>query len=578
MKNIQSAVLGLALLLASCSHTPEGLIRVNQVGFSPTQEKTATLEAKDAQTEPQEVVISNALTGEEVWRGMAAETLLNPISGKARQVVDFSDLTTPGDYVITCGKSENRFSISESPYHELTRKALRAFFFQRASMSIEEPYAEEWARPAGHPDDHVLVHASAATDERPEGTVLSCPGGWYDAGDYNKYIVNSGYTIGVMLMAYEAAEDYFSYFQLNIPESDNNVPDLLDEAMYNIRWMLTMQDLDGGVYHKLTEASFEGFLEPKDCRKQRYVVQKTTAATLDFAASMALAARVYAPYEKDFPGFCQQATEAAQKAYEWAKSNPEVYYRQDEMNQQYEPAVTTGAYPDNAVTDEFFWAASELYRLTENTCYQNDALAYYEAIWRDGYTPSVWGDVAELAKLEDMSNCTDSNFFCLLEEYLRPYVEEAETSVHRSPYGNRETDFFWGCNAEGCAWRGIQMLYAYRQTGEKKYLINARRCLNHILGQNATGYCYVTGFGTKPSEHPHHRLTTCYKKAIPGFMTGGPNPGQQDRNEGMTYPDDITADECYLDLRGSYATNEIAINWNVTLFALAGWLDALSAL
>ena len=151
-----------------------------------------------------------------VWKGTASSTLANPVSGKFRQIVDFSELTEVGEYTLCVNKTVNqksqisnhksqisnhKFQISNHPYRELTRKALRAFYYQRASMDIVEPYAEGFARKAGHPDDHVIVHASAATDERPEGTVISSPGGWYDAGDYNKYIVNSGFTMGVWLMA-----------------------------------------------------------------------------------------------------------------------------------------------------------------------------------------------------------------------------------------------------------------------------------------------------------------------------------------------------------------------------------------
>ena len=112
---------------------------------------------------------------------------------------------------------------------------------------------------------------------------------------------------------------------------------MLAEAMYNIRWMLTMQDLDGGVYHKLTEPDFESFIRPDECKKPRYVVMKTTAAALDFAATMALAARVYAPYERTYLGFVSEATEAAKRAYAWAVEHPEVYYNQPAMNEKFKP-------------------------------------------------------------------------------------------------------------------------------------------------------------------------------------------------------------------------------------------------
>ena len=205
----------------------------------------------------------------------------------------------------------------------------------------------------------MMAHPSAASKERPARTILSSPKGWYDAGDYNKYIVNSAFSIGLMLQSYQLNQNYFNSIHTNIPESTNQIPDLLDEIMYNLEWMLTMQDpSDGGVYHKLTTPNFEGFVMPKDCHQQRYVVQKSTAATLDFAATMALAARIYNAYPQ-YQKFCQQAIQAAERAYAWAVKNPTVYYDQDGINEKFSPKISTGTYGDNHAEDEFFWAATE---------------------------------------------------------------------------------------------------------------------------------------------------------------------------------------------------------------------------
>ena len=597
-----AAFLACAFVLVACNHfNPDnGPIRLNQVGFAPDQEKTATVVISNIKVPISNCYILN-IAGDTVWRGEASGTMLNHVSGKPCQIVDFSDLTAPGEYTLYVENSEIsnfKFQISNRPYRELTRQALRAYYHQRSSMATEEPYAEGYARPAGHPDDHVIVHASAATDERPAGTVISSPGGWYDAGDYNKYIVNSGFTMGVWLMAYEFNKAYYDTLYLNIPESQmNKCPDMLSEAMYNLRWMMTMQDLDGGVYHKLTEPDFEGFIRPDQCKKPRYVVMKTTAATLDFAATMALAARVYAPYDADFAA---QAKEAAEKAYSWAVDHPEVYYDQPKMNAQFastscphgakneemkqcgEVEITTGAYDDFDVNDEFYWAEVELYLLNGDEQYKanvkDHAGAIANTLAKDGkyYLPATWGNVAELAYLELLlQGKTDAD---ALLTYLAPYLDEADTiSVFRSPYGNRESDFFWGCNSEGCCWRGVECLFAYRMTGDERYLINAERCLNYVLGQNATGFCYVTGFGTHPTKNPHHRLSYSHSKGtLPGFLAGGPNPAQQDAaTDGVKYPENVPADESYLDYQPSYASNEVTINWNVTLFALTAGIDAL---
>ena len=568
-----------ACALMGCKHSSSSLeIRLNQVGFRPLQEKTATIDVCTADAAACSVSILSE-SGDTVWTGVASTTMLNSVSGKPRQWVDFSALTTPGTYTLHALGQSAKLTITDRPYRYLTRQALRAFYHQRTAMPIEEPYAEGYARAAGHPDDHVLVHPSAATDERPANTVIASPGGWYDAGDYNKYIVNSGYTMGVFLMAYEQQSAYYDTLSLNIPESALPVPDMLAEAMYNIRWMLTMQDTDGGVYHKLTTPEFESFIRPDECQKPRYVVLKTTAAALDFAATMALAARVYAPFENVYLGFVAEATEAALRAYTWAQTHPAIYYDQNAMNEQHAPAISTGAYDDYDMQGEFYWAATELYLLTHDNQYRDAAMAYCPA----AYTPAVWGDVAELASIEWMLHPQGVETFAAekktsLLTYLQPYLDEAESiSVHRSPYGNREEDFFWGCNSEGCCWRGVECLYAYRLTGEEKYLVNAERCLNHALGQNATGYCYVTGFGVKPTKDPHHRLSYSHPKGtLPGFLAGGPNRMRQDaETDGVRYPKNVSADESYLDFQPSYASNEVTINWNVTLFALTAGLDAL---
>src|SRR5690606_8542169 len=172
-------------------------------------------------------------------------------------------------------------------------------------------------------DDRVLVHASAAKHERQEATVISAPRGWYDAGDYNNYIVNSGITTGTLLMLYEHFPAYFAALDLNIPESGNDVPDLLDEILWNLRWMLAMQDPDdGGVYHKLTDPSFDGMQLPHRANQRRYVVQKSTPATLDFAAVTALAARIFDDFETELPGLADSCLAAARAAWNWALANP----------------------------------------------------------------------------------------------------------------------------------------------------------------------------------------------------------------------------------------------------------------
>lgn len=569
------------MLMASCSEEPKimdgNVIRVNQVGYYPNEEKTATIEAEGFAAEYKLLDES----GKTVWKGAAAREATSEISQKVRQVVDFSEVTAPGKYTLVAGKYAQPVVIADCALNDLTVGAMKAFYFQRTAIDLTEEYAGKWARKGAHPDTEVLVHASAVSKGRPEGTVISSPGGWYDAGDFNKYIVNSGFSIGIMLCAYQMQPDQYASYKLNIPESGNATPDVLDEMLENINWMLTMQDpADGGVYHKLTTPHFEPFIMPEEAQQPRYVVQKTTAATLDFAATMAQASRVYAKYP-EYADFVAKTIPAAEQAYAWALKNSTVPYRQNELNEKYQPDITTGAYDDEKFEDEFFWAATELYLSTGKETYLADAKKNAPAY----FTLPVWGDVATLGVYDwiwaslntecEASKEMAAQFVPGLVAYCDEKMQAVPSSCFNSTYGNKVSDFGWGSLAEGCCCMSVSLLYANALTGNRDYVVAALENANYLLGQNATGYSYVTGFGTKPFMNPHHRISTAdgIEDPIPGLLSGGPNPGKQDEATCPFYTNDF-ADECYLDNMNSYATNEIAINWNASLVAMLGMLEA----
>ena len=589
-----------------CSN-PEN-IKINQVGFYPDQEKTLTLE-QDNQCK--KVEIYKAGTDEKVWEGEVLRTSTSPWSGKERRVFDFSEITEPGTYTVKAGKDTADFIVSKTAYDELAKAALTAFYHQRSGMDLDPEIAGKWAREGGHPDTEVLIHASAASESRPEGTIISSPKGWYDAGDYNKYIVNSGYSLGLMAEAFlmfpatqEAYDNYWDY-----SEATRKICEpAFEELSYNEQWMWTMQDPeDGGVYHKLTTPNFEGFVTPTECHQQRYVVQKSVTAALDYAGSLYSMARLhgFASMGADIDAYkiYKVRFDKAEAAYAWAKAHPDAFYNQWEVNATYDPDITTGAYGDNSADDEFFWAASSLYLATKKPEYLDDVKKYFP----ERFDLMTWGYVAPLGIFDwlqyekfmkaEKVHYTGESYYddaediykykeytiteqeqeiidrckAMLLEYCDNSILDAEGSCFNSAYGNKPEDFRWGCASSFCD-QAICFLYAYDITGDGKYLVNAHRNVNYILGQNATGYCYVTGFGQKSPMFPHSRL--CHsdgiEEPIPGLLVGGPNPGHQDSAEvtyASTYPD-----ESYEDVMPSYASNEIAINWNASLVATINWL------
>lgn len=567
MLKVRGTVMAMALLSVVAVHAKKDVeIRRNQVGSYPQQEKYVVIEGMN----PAGKLRVTTPDGK-VLKPKTVRKAVSPWSGKTRYVVDLGQLSEAGNYQLSVGGKQCDFRVSQHPYKEIATASLRLFYLIRSGVAIEG--SGDYNRPVGHPDTHVLVHNSAASPLRPTGTVISSPYGWYDAGDYNKYVVNSAFSIGLMFSAYEQLRPYFANLSVNIPESNNQTPDLLDEIMFNLQWLFTMQDpYDGGVYHKLTTPNFEGFIMPTDCKQQRYVVAKTVTATLDFAAVMADAARLYEPYSKDYPGFAAQAAAVAERAYQWAKANPEAFYHQEQLSN---PAVTTGGYGDGSAHDEFFWAASALYRLTGRQCYLDDAKMYQP----QQFTTPTWGNVASLGAFEWLN--TSGEMRELMQQQLVKYcdnaVKDVATSSFQSPYGNKANDFGWGCLAEFCCCQALSLLYADNVSGTTKYRRYALENADYLLGRNATGYCYVTGFGDKSPMHPHHRISDADKvdAPFPGMLVGGPNPGQQDKKDIKNpYPSNYP-DESYLDETESYASNEIAINWNASLVAFLCWLDAL---
>ena len=566
-KTTYSLLLGALFTVPTVCHAQ---IRLNQVGMYPNQEKIAVIEGT-----AKSVTIKDAATGRKAnVKARVLRTTTSAWSGKRRTVVDFSSLTKPGTYTITSGKESAMFTVKDNALRDVTAATLKAFYLIRSGVPIEAKYAGAYARPCGHPDTQVLIHPSAASLGRPAGSIISSPYGWYDAGDYNKYIVNSAFSVGVILCSYEQNRDYYQTLNVNIPESQNQTADVLDELMFNLKWMLTMQDpYDGGVYHKLTTPNFEGFVMPTDCKQQRYVVQKSTAATLDFAAVMAQAARIYKK-NKDYPTFAEEATRAALAAYGWAERNPRVLYQQRRLT---DPAVSTGEYGDFSLTDEWYWAATELYLLTGDQQFAD--LAAKNQPKR--FSAPTWGNVAALGTYDWLTAKNVENAqLPILRSSLMNHCDSLVATIAKSsfqtPNGNSPRDFGWGCLAEAFGTNGLTLCYAYQLTGDKKYLTAALENAEYILGRNATGYCYITGFGTKSPMHPHHRISEAdgIEAPFPGLVAGGPNPGQQDIAEVKVYPSK-QPDESYTDVMQSYASNEIAINWNASILALLGWIEAV---
>lgn len=546
-------------------------IRLNQLGFLPAAGKLAVVETVEARSF--EVVREGDAAV--VLRGDLAKPADWAPAGRRVAIADLGGLSEAGRYRLRVEglPPSDPFAVGHGVYSDLAAAALKGFYFNRAGTALQAMHAGPYARAAGHPDTEVEVHASAASATRPAGSVISAPGGWYDAGDYNKYVVNSGITMSTLLAAWEDFPGFFRERDIGIPESGDAVPDLLDEAWWNLRWMLAMQDpADGGVYHKLTNLRFDGAVMPEAARERRYVVQKGTAAALDFAAVMAQAARVYAEFEPRFPGVPARMRAAAERAWAWAQAHPDVPYRQPDD-------VATGAYGDDGFDDEFAWAAAELFLLTGEA-------AYLRAFERHAVEPDVpsWAKVGALG-WSSLARHRDR----LPDEAIRGRVAAAiDALAQRLASRSREDawriamapeDFVWGSSAQALN-QAMMLVQGYRLNARRDYLDAAQSQLDYVLGRNPLGVSFVTGHGARTPMRIHHRPSQAdgIAEPVPGLLSGGPNPRQQDRDDCAAaggYPSKLPA-LSWIDHDCSYASNEIAINWNAPLVYVSAAIQSLT--
>lgn len=576
----------LFLLTLGLSHAQPVVesIRLNQIGFYPDAPKVAVVIGEAAYVPAGSTFQITTPDGKTVlFTGPLSEPRRNEFSGRMTRLADFSAFKTPGTYRVAVGRMARSypFQIGANVHRDVAVGSLKGFYFQRTAIDLPEQHAGRWHRPAGHPDTRVLVHPSAASATRPAGSTLSSPLGWYDAGDYNKYIVNSGITMGTLLSLYEDFPDMSRALNTNIPESGNRLPDLLDESLWNLRWMLTMQDpADGGVYHKLTNPRFDGMVMPEKAVNERYVVQKSVTAALDFAAVMAQASRVFRPFGRELPGLADSCRVAAVRAWGWAKQNPNALYDQDAINRQFDPDISTGTYGDRDASDEWIWAAAELYLTTKDD-------AYYTAVnlFPDTKTPlPSWAQVRTLAyySLARFSKELTARGKADLPKINGHLISQADSllagtdkQAYGTVMGQSARDFIWGSSAVA-ANQGIALIQAYRLTKNRRYLTAALGNLDYLLGRNGVGYSFLTGFGDKTPMHPHHRPSVAdgIDEPVPGLLSGGTNAraAQQDKCAG--YASNIP-DEVFIDADCSYASNEIAINWNAPMVYLATAIEAL---
>lgn len=270
----------------SATRPYEAPIITNQVGYKCDSKKTAVFRNADNESK---FSVVNADTNQIVYTGDLSDSINNTSAGETNKTGDFSSVTQPGKYYITCGNLDNSytFEISDSVYSNLIDDSVRMLYLQRCGEAVTDS-------DFGHPACHTGMATVYGTNDK-----INVSGGWHDAGDYGRYIVPAAKTIADLLYAYEANPELYGD-NIGIPQSGNGTPDILDEARYELEWMMKMQRADGAVYHKVTCENFPGYVSPEKETAPLIVTPVSTTATADFCASMALAYEFYKDIDADF--------------------------------------------------------------------------------------------------------------------------------------------------------------------------------------------------------------------------------------------------------------------------------------
>ena len=545
-------------------------ILLNQVGYLPQAPKVALLVNLSEENDDQARLIDLS-DGSIVATVSPSPPITDPASEETIQALDFSNIDQSGNYLWSYGSLQSEpFAIKETVFADTLTVLLRSYYLQRCGVALSDPETGLYHPPC-HLNDGVVAHSDsvhAANDK------IAAVGGWHDAGDYGKYVSTTAITVGRLLNVYEQFPQHFWDEQLNIPESGNGIPDLLDEMKFGLDWMLHMQRSDGAVYRKLSGEAWPIGLSPEEDTQPRYVYGISTPETAKFAGAMAMAARLYQPFDGDLS---DRYLAAATKAWQFLTHQPDM-----QVDEYPGDNSGSGAYlfsewdqEETLLTDvdDRLWAASELFLSTSEDTYERYFADQFETF---DYGLFEWKDPSALGMLDYLlqAETVNSEGMQIKERLKTKLLERADRLLEvtdGNSYGLANSRFIWGSN-KMVAEEGITLFYAYKLTGNVAYQKAAFAQLDYLLGRNPFNQTFITAVGTHFVQNVHHTFGRAHNRLIPGLMVGGPNSDAQD---GIAPPG--LGIRSYLDSVESYATNEYAIDYNASVIGLMALLEADSS-
>jgi hypothetical protein len=437
------------------------------------------------------------------------------------------------------------------------------FYYQRAGFAkTAETAGSDWADGASHLGTGQDSQAHAWTAKTDASLVKDLRGGWYDAGDYNRYTAWAAGTVIALLHAYEENPTAFGD-DYGIAESGNGVPDLLDEIKWALEWIVRMQNTDGSVLCVLGVASAS---PPSSATGPSYYGPATTNASLTASAVFAYASKVYGGRaESTLKTFASDLKTRAEKAWTWAIANPNVlYHNNDESKQVGSSGLAAG---DQEVDDSGrlfskFQAATHLYEVTGNASYKSFAEANWNQVLSSS-GPTEWemerGDA--VMYLSQLSGVTASVSSAIVSQVTTNVGKQLSSVADKDPYRAYLKDYTWSSNQIKMAQARLYQHLAKYGSGASasNAAIRAEDYVHYLHGVNPLGLVYLTNMKRAGAENSASTLfhswfadgspkwdtvTSTTPGAAPGFVTGGPNTSFS-LDSCCTAPSGDSAYHCY---------------------------------
>lgn len=586
------------------------MIKVNQVGYLCNAKKTARISyfEKFGSLDGKSYQIVRADTDEVVATGVLPHAEKDALlSGECVHVIQFDELTTPGTYYIRIPNAgldasarspqdvadgldtdtiqSVSFSIRNNVYDGLLDDLTKYFYYQRQGIDLETEYAGVFARKNLHPND-VAVKKWSDRDN-PNAETYNVSGGWYDAGDYGKYVTPAADTVEDLLLAYELFPDVFANQDVHIPETDPNnaryvnAPGILSEIKWELDMLLEMEhsSKDGSFYVAANYKDDVIYLEDTLYSSSTYqsdaseVDLRSHLATADAAAVFAHAYIIY----REIPAyqeFAEQCLATAMRAWNWVTDSSNA------MHMSIGAANRTYTFTQEELNRDLFWAAGALYRAV--TCSGSDASAYESYLIAHCNASENQNCFTSMSLSYSHAGRSFLGFFHYLYENQSANAQITEVFSQFATWRTKMLrndswgtsfpawGYWWGSNKNTAQSAMTLVLGSMILDGKTAVPENiqttAENAFHYLLGINPISFCYVSGNGENCVQNIFSAIYSKDAKLDPyqipaGYFTEGSN---YYNNRHLSKFDG----KCYIDSDGEFTTNENTIYGNAAMILL----------